>query len=338
MGQNRTRLSASILSGINGLLHFACYIVGWIGWAVMARMKPAGKARLLGILGKIVGLIMVLPLGDRIYHRFREHDRKTSIKGHTPRVHLSDLDTGDEEAVVLFSGGKDCTYVAWLFGQRFKKVHLLTLMLDTVENGDRCQVSIQRLKNSLGEDKFIHKYIDGNDLFSYFLFSRIKEHRQAFGPTPEGSACNACRIVAEAQALAYCKKHNIRWVASGLSPQSHMSFGQSIHNVRLVEKFMGRYGVNFSVPLWENPEIDPIEELYQGGVIPDKNIGKPYQFRGGVVTQGFCPLGLWDAINQYRHQFTSSYEDYMQVMTRYRQRLEELCEAHLRQAYEIVPE
>jgi len=162
-------------------------------------------------------------------------------------------ETCDQNIVVLFSGGKDRTCAAWLLSQRFKSVHLLTMKTGTAQSVEKCEVSVQRLQKRCGKDKFVHRYVDGSELFRKLHFGNAAETRRLFGPTAESAACVTCHAVMHALAIADCKQNGIRWVAAGVSPQSRMSFGQSLRGVGAAEAFFARYGVKFTAPLWEDP-------------------------------------------------------------------------------------
>ncbi len=276
---------------LNAGLGFACFALGWSGLLIQRRLNPDRQVRLLRKFSRLVETAMKLPVTHRVYHQFRGHGKELPEERFTPRRSPKDTDVGREDAVVLFSGGKDSTHAALDLARRFRTVHLLTLRLDNVEGIERCEINVDRLRKRLGADKFVHSYVDGNDPFFKLHFEQRKESSRLFGATVEGAACIPCRLAMECRALIYCRETGIRWACLGFNPQSRLSFNQNLRAVRMTEEFMGQYGVQLVVPLWENPETDPLEDLYQSGVIPDRQLGKTYQYGPEKITQGACPWG-----------------------------------------------
>ncbi|MFC1889783.1 hypothetical protein ACFL4G_08515 [Thermodesulfobacteriota bacterium] len=317
------------------LLRFFLFLLGWAGLFTIKKIKPDRQIFLLRILGKLVVLSMRIPAVHRIYHSFRKHGHIPREK-FLPRASWNDVESNNKDIAVMFSGGKDSTYVAWYLSHYFKRVHLLTLRLDAIVGLDRCEINIGRLQKSRGRDKFIHHYIDDTDLFVHFYFKNMEENRRLYGPTAQGASCTSCKVALECQAVIFCKKNGIHWMSWGYNPQSHHSFDQSILGIQMSEAFLGEYGIRLTVPLWEKPGTDSIEELYRSRVIPTRKLGKAFQYGMEFSTQGLCPLGIWTTVNQTRHEFTRGFSSYLNLIAGYRKHLEKQGVEYLRDVHSIL--
>ena len=314
-----------------GLTNLACFIVGWSGWAIFRIIGHRGQASLLRILTVTISWIWKFPGGKWLYRLFRRHNETLSQRPFTPKINRNDIDTSNEEVVVLFSGGKDSLYVAWKLSPGFRQIHLLTLDHNYLSGIERSRTSVRWLENKIGKGKFVHHIEDGSNLFSYLFFNRIGEIQSQFGPTGEGAMCIPCRMAAETQAVMFCQQRGIRWVAAGYCSQSWYSFNQNLKAVQMAEKFFDQYNIRLTMPLWENPGIEVVEELWSNHVIPSKQIGKVFQSDNQLVTQPSCPFGLWYTINMKRHELTRGFSDYLSLGANYRGYLESLSVKYLEQ-------
>ncbi|MBN2407354.1 MAG: hypothetical protein JXJ19_06630 [Elusimicrobia bacterium] len=303
----------------------------------MRYLGPGQRAGLLAVLVRIVSLGMKIPQVHEAYHRFRKHG-DLPARRFIPLYRSQNPDTAGEDIVLLFSGGKDSTYAAWLLSFYFRKVHLLTMRLFSISEFKRCEINVRRLKDARGESKFSHQYADGNALFDDLHFKQMKLNRRLFGGTVEGAACISCHLAAQTRAVIFCKKKGVRWIALGFSPLSHRSFEQGLSAAKMIERFFFRYGIYLSLPLLERPYADAVEELFNNRVIPHRKLGKPYQFGMKNSTQGSCPFGMWTNINFTCHEFSRGFDDYINTAARFRAHLENQCEKYLRECCNILPE
>ena len=325
---------SKILDRIVGL---GCLVVGWLAGLTVFRLGSAGQIRVLRGLSRIIAAALSVPALRSAFRSYQGNQVSGDVPAHAPRRRSDRGEADDEDAAVLFSGGKDSLYVAWELSRRFRTIHLLTLRMSTIEGGERCESGVRLLNASPAGNRFVHHYLDARALAQDLLFDRQRENRERFGATVVGAACVPCRVVMETSAIAFCRQRDLHWVGFGLNPASRDSFNQSRRAVEMGEEFAGRYGVNLVFPLWERPDIDPLAELRRGGVVADTPIGKPYEFGFKNATQGFCPFGIWCDINMRRHEFVHGSDHYHALCERYRRHVEGLCERHLDEAHGIRP-
>jgi 7-cyano-7-deazaguanine synthase in queuosine biosynthesis len=302
-------------------------------WAVIGRSASERQIRALRRLAACVTLAFRVPGATRLYETIRQNrSRRHEVAGAAAKMRDAEVEGGgrvEEDAVVLFSGGKDCTAVAWLLAGRFRRVHLLSVRLASVADPGKCEISVARLRASRGPESFVHPYVEGQDLFWRLHFRDQAENVRRFGRAVANTACIACHLGMLCQAVAYARERGIRHVGVGLSPESRIAFEQSRRAVEMSRAFAARCGLTLHVPLWDMPGPGSLELLRREKVIPAGPMGKPFQYGRRAATQGFCPLGLWGAVNMMSHRFRWGIEDYYRRAEQYRVHLEKECAAHL---------
>jgi len=193
------------------------------------------------------------------------------------------------------------------------------------------ELAVQHLRAAVGKCELNHVYLSTQALFSD-LRLEVPE-----SPTEHGAPCLPCHAAMEARAIAYCRENGIRWLGLGSTPDSQLTYDQNIRGVSRTESFLARYGLHLTVPLWEQPERNGLEELYHAGIVPHTKMGKRYGFANPNPTQGNCPLGIWNTLDFKRHEHRHGFLHYLEACETYRARLETRCEAHLREVHGVLP-
>ena len=177
---------------------------------------------------------------------------------------------------LLFSGGLDSTTAALRLSETHERVHLLTFsrgyghyFLDTP--GRRAD----ELRKAVG-DRFEYELIDIKPLFEKVVLPTIvadyKKYRSGF------VFCLGCKVCMHAQAVAWCREHDVKLVADGSSGDTSVFVEQRPSTLRLIIDFYREHGIEFFTPVFEQTREEKRRFLKSKGVgmgtrIGDRHIG-----------------------------------------------------------------
>lgn len=180
------------------------------------------------------------------------------------------------EVSLMFSGGVDSSIAAINLSKQYDKVHLLTYC-----NGQgHCFMGTSRkrareLSKKFG-DKFTHNLLGIEVPFKKIVLDSLLENYKEF---KSGFIwCLGCKITMHTCSILYNLEHNIKYMADGSSQDTSEMVEQSIISISMIKMFYKKYGIDFFVPVYEQPRKEKIKELRElkfdlGIPLGDRHIG-----------------------------------------------------------------
>lgn len=160
-----------------------------------------------------------------------------------------------KEAILLFSGGIDCSLSACLLAEEKYKVHLIHYSNGTgLSDNAVYRIRYNELKSVLGEENITLNEINMPGLFRKLSLSNIEEDFKKYG---NNMICLGCRMGMHVETIIYALQNNIAVVADGsIKYQSHFP-EQSNMALNLFKQLYKKYGIDYI-----HPVIDIKEKKY----------------------------------------------------------------------------
>lgn len=182
----------------------------------------------------------------------------------------------NNEITLMFSGGIDSTIAAINLSKQYDRIHLLTFC-----NGHGhyfMATSKKRAKELIDKfgNKFIHSLISIKPLFEKMVLDTLlkdyKEFKSGF------IWCLGCKMTMHTGSIIYNIKNNIKFMADGSSQDTSEMVEQSLISISMVKLFYKKYGIDFFVPVYEQPRKEKMKELkklkfHLGIPIGDRHLG-----------------------------------------------------------------
>lgn len=161
------------------------------------------------------------------------------------------------EVALMFSGGIDSLLAAVVLPEKFEKVHLITFDKGYLEFGIKNNLpNIQRLKETYGEDKFLHEIINIKKIFRRISVKTIIKDRKKF--ETEVVWCVACRLAMNTGALIYALENGLLAFADGSNKEQTPGrdyLAATAENfpsvVDRLKEFAREHAVEFVTPVYE---------------------------------------------------------------------------------------
>lgn len=115
------------------------------------------------------------------------------------------------DCVLLFSGGKDSTYLLHILKERYK-LNVLTI---TIETGLENINATENIKKIIKYFDIDHKFIILNDFYKKFYRHYLLNHKKE---TYCEEICKSCQNIMKSAALKIAAEEKIPFIFSGLSP------------------------------------------------------------------------------------------------------------------------
>lgn len=196
----------------------------------------------------------------------------------------------EEDACVHYSGGSDSTLVASYLAENYRKVHLLTFQHFAISSIENRYFNVKNLKKKYGENKFIDKLIDIDDLFRKMYTERQwKDFHRYFMFT--FVPCGTCRFAMHIKTIAYCLKNNVKWISDGSNQFYQMVAPSEMPDIlNLVKELYSSYGIQYIINPAYN-KLDADNELYEKGIVPQKGLRTNWDTYKKI--QPVCNCGLF---------------------------------------------
>lgn len=160
-----------------------------------------------------------------------------------------------KNAVVLFSGGRDCSLSACLLAEQNYRVHLLHYNNGAVISNNLHRIRYEELKNLIGEDKILLREFSTAGLFRKLSLSTLEKDAKKYKTS---LICLGCRMGMHIETIIYALKNNIKVVADGSIKYQDDFPEQSKIALNLFKEFYSRFGIEYITPV---VEIDNVKDV-----------------------------------------------------------------------------
>ena len=162
-----------------------------------------------------------------------------------------------KEAIVQFSGGIDSLYTAYLLGQKYDKIHLLTFYKGYLHFGlNFSKPNIDNLKKILGNENVISKVIDMKGLFKKMTVKDFFKNSKKYGN--ETSWCIPCRASMAIMSIIYALENNIpdytdgaNWEQAPDQENLLVTADNFPGYLNLIKELSNLYKVNYFSPVYK---------------------------------------------------------------------------------------
>lgn len=205
----------------------------------------------------------------------------------------------NNKIAVMFSGGTDSTYAAWLQFAKYKQIYLVTFVRRGLRRVENLQDAVKRLKHKAPSNVEIHHdIIDFENIYQTITPHQEKQEvqqavlSQELGPLwedPHGThngrekymknlrklfmanECLQCKIAMEIAAIKFCKENNLFLICDG-SNTEQLDDGSQLEDVKILARdIFKRFGINFSSPVFHISPEDRCRSLYIAGITDHPN-------------------------------------------------------------------
>lgn len=198
----------------------------------------------------------------------------------------------EQEVCLMYSGGSDSTLAALMLAEKFSRVHLLTCDLTTHTSSPvKSRKNVARLREEYGADKFLHHFIDVDDLFRKVYLAPLKNDIKQYGLYAQGP-CASCKLAMLMGAIDYCRENKIKVLATG-NEHTHIVYPFQLEvNLKTIQAFCRAYGVEFMVPIYMLKNSDRLLHLLD---IYEFQSTKDNKWLHRAI-QARCPYGFFQSI------------------------------------------
>jgi len=231
-------------------------------------------------------------------------------------------------ALVLFSGGSDCTLAAAKVAEqkRFDEILLMTYRVPVSCMDENSKRNIPGLAKKYPGVRFTHQMLPVDGVLRSVLAKNKLRNLLRHGLI-EASFCLHCRVSMYVRTIMYCLDHDIRHVFDGSNVTMALWVDQTPDGIQIVDRLFASFGISLEHPVFYYVGDDIFDlakyfavgesvgrfvhtstshELYDLGITTQKNQKSDYQasYRAqpvclGVVMSLLHSLGLTLPFNSY---------------------------------------
>ncbi len=212
----------------------------------------------------------------------------SGISSNTTCKPVSPPTRGQSAAVVLFSGGSDSTLTASLLSEVHPVVHLITYSHKAMSFHTKAANSVAYLRKAHGKEKFVHSFLEINDLMDLLYLSELAADLRQYGTYALPMCCGACKLAMHVRSILYCHSLGARYAADGSNSELAELFPEQMRPVlELYRQLYLRYGIVYENPVFDVGRSD--HWLFERGVTPKRD----YKTEHVVYSnQHSCAAGL----------------------------------------------
>ena len=197
------------------------------------------------------------------------------------------------DVAVSFSGGLDTTLAVVRLLDVFQRVHLLTFCNGYCWRAHSSHGRVRALRDEFGAERIVALTEGVRPQLDALLPDYRTELRRTGSPLIFDLAC---RFSMELAVLQYCLKNGVQHAADGLNSAQPVIFILEPDYIRMADRFMAEYGVQFLHPVYHfgdreerrelldqhglNVEVKAITYVQRAGILP--------QISEQILTQPFC--------------------------------------------------
>jgi len=162
----------------------------------------------------------------------------------------------NNEAVLLFSGGRDSSLAACLMANQNKKVHLLTC-----DNGVSIRPELADFRFKELQNTFPSHIVSRTVVPSYGLFRRIAlvDIERDFQQFQKNLILLGYQLATHTEGIIFCKKMNINVLVSGFTHYESHYAEQLPEAVKALTTFADSYDIDYRVPVYEFRSVDEVK-------------------------------------------------------------------------------
>ena len=174
------------------------------------------------------------------------------------------------DVVVLFSGGSDSTLTASLLSEMHPVVHLITYSHKAMSFHTKAANAVAYLRKAHGEHKFVHSFLEINDLMELLYLRELPEDLREYGTYALPMCCGSCKLAMHVRTILYCRDKGARYAADGSNSElSDLFPEQMIPVLDLYRQLYLRYGIVYENPVFDVARSD--HRLFERGVTPKRD-------------------------------------------------------------------
>ncbi len=160
------------------------------------------------------------------------------------------MNPSGKAVAILFSGGTDSTLTAAMLQENFEKVHLVTYDRFGFHATDNTAVQTQALKETYGEDRFIHTFLNVDKLFQHVSYENYFENIKKHGLF-NLSTCGLCKLSMHVRTIKYCIDNDVYFVADGANQAMTMEPAQMKPVIDEMKRMYAHFGITYFNPVFE---------------------------------------------------------------------------------------
>jgi hypothetical protein len=185
------------------------------------------------------------------------------------------------DVAVSFSGGLDTTLATLLLLERFERVHLNTFCNGYCVRVNSPQRVVEQLRQRFGESRVIWRTTAVRPVLDRVLGDYFGDLRRIGSPLIFDLCC---RFSMEVATIVYCLENRISYAAHGLNCAQPVIFMLEPEYIRLANRFMSEYRIQFLHPVYHfgdrearrklleeqglNREVKLISLVQRAGILP----------------------------------------------------------------------
>lgn len=173
-------------------------------------------------------------------------------------------DRRQDDAVVLFSGGRDSSLTACLLLNQGKKVHLITCFDGALLNMDIADYRYREIENAFPASTILRKILP-----TYGLFRRIalEDIEADFEKYKKNLIILGSQLATLSTAILYCLRNSITIIASGFTKYEATLPEQMAQAIDLFRSFALEFGIAYITPVYEYSSSDEVKyHLFDFGI------------------------------------------------------------------------
>ena len=153
-----------------------------------------------------------------------------------------------EEAVLLFSGGRDSSLAAVRLIDMGYEIHLLTFDNGAIEGIARSNLRLAEFSEKIKRKIITRKIINCKDLFKKIALFDIEKDFDYF---KTNLVCMGCKMAMHTISLNYCIKNDIKVIADGYTYYQREWPEQMPKAIEEIRKFHSKYGIQYISPVYD---------------------------------------------------------------------------------------
>ena len=153
-----------------------------------------------------------------------------------------------EEAVLLFSGGRDSSLAAVRLIEMGYEIHLLTFDNGAIEGIARSNLRLSEFNEKIKKKIVTRKIINCKELFKKIALLDIEKDIESF---KTNLVCMGCKMAMHTISLNYCLKNDIKVIADGYTYYQREWPEQMPKAIEEIRKFHSKYGIQYINPVYD---------------------------------------------------------------------------------------
>ena len=151
-----------------------------------------------------------------------------------------------DNAIVLFSGGIDCSLAACLLAEKNYKTHLIHYTNGTGISNSLHRIRYTELEKLIGQDKILLQETNISGLFRKLSLLNIENDFKKYSTN---LVCVGCRMGMHVETIIYALRNNIKVVADGSIKYQSDFPEQSDVAIDLFKKMYSKFGIDYINPV-----------------------------------------------------------------------------------------